>query len=317
MALPDEDRGEVGRRLGAIEAELGARSELGRALARRAGILTIRLERGYRHEAARLGLAVDGAVRAFDEGRLAAIEALMDGIAGDPATHARRLQATAAGVRYTIEVWQALKADLVRPGRQSWEAGHCERAENLMGRRVGDQPQSRIGALSRALWADPSGLEPGEAAGLDEAGRHEHARDQLARVIDDRVADLEAFAGTFDPAAEERARLGAADRALFDASKEGVLARKDDASTERSLLRTLRELRQVEAEAAAVAAGTAVEGAVAADLPATEPVALASFGPVARARPSAVEPPPAGRSGRARDGEKASRRARRAEAARG
>jgi len=40
-----------------------------------------------------------------------------------------------------------------------------------------------------------------------------------------------------------------ADRALFDESRESILARKYEASTERSLFRTLREFREVEAAA--------------------------------------------------------------------
>ncbi len=74
IALPDEDAAEVERRFGAMAAELGAQTELGAALVQRAAMLTVRLERGYRQEAARLGLAVDGAAKGFDDARLAEIE---------------------------------------------------------------------------------------------------------------------------------------------------------------------------------------------------------------------------------------------------
>ena len=71
------------------------------------------------------------------------------------------------------------------------------------------------------------------------------------------MATLGRLLGTFDGAAAARARAGAADRALFDTSPEAILARKYEAATERSLFRTLREFREVEAEAATAEANAA------------------------------------------------------------
>ncbi len=292
LALPDEDPAEVARRFAAIAAELGAKTELGAALAHRAAILTVRLERGYRHEAARLALAVDGAARAFDDARLARVEKLLDTIADDPATNARRLQATPEGVGLTIEAWKALRLDLAEAGGECWGFEHRRRAENLMGRQVDDLPVSRVGALCRALRHDPSALEPGEAAGLDDAARPEYARSRLLEWIDARIVALGGFLATFDGSAADRARLGAADRALFDASPESVLARKYDAATERSLFRTLRELREVEVEARAAIPADPASG------PDPEPEtvrptrALGSFGAATPAEPSAAVPTP-------------------------
>ena len=257
LALPDEDAAEVARRFGAMAAELGAKTELGRALGLRAATLTIRLERCYRNESARLGLAVDSAEKAYVDGRLAEVETLLEGISSDPLTNARRLQQTPEGVRLTIDAWKALRDDLLHPELKLWSAAHWERAENLLGRRTDDLPRSRIGALSKAMWYDFSAMEHGEADGLNERGRYEYARDRLAEIIDGRIEALTGFLGRFDPAAEDRARAGAADRALFDDSKVAVLARKHEASTERSLFRTLRELREVEAAAAGARASSA------------------------------------------------------------
>jgi hypothetical protein len=47
-------------------------------------------------------------------------------------------------------------------------------------------------------------------------------------------------------------RAEAVDRALFDPSPEAILARKYEAAAERALYKALKELRQVEAEAAEV-----------------------------------------------------------------
>ncbi len=321
VALPDEDQGEVTRRFGAMAAELGASTELGRALGYRAAMLTVRLERGYRNEAARLALAVDGAAKAYEDGRLAAVERLMETIDRDPATNARRLQQTAEGVALTIEAWQGLRVDLMHPDQKLWNAGHFERAENLLGRRTDDLPRSRIGALSRAMWFDFSGLGPGEGAGLNDQGRYEYARDRLAEIIDGRIEALGGFLGTFDEGVADRARAGAADRALFDDSRESILARKYEAATERSLFRTLRELRTVEAEAAAArvepGAGAGVGVAVGdghggeAETPGPIPTPLGSFlpdGSPGRTPPAAVGPKPprprleGGKARRARPG---------------
>ncbi len=255
VALPNEDSAEVERRFANFEAEMAPTTELGQALALRAAMLTVRLERCYRNEAARLTVAVDAAPKAYDDGRLTAVEALMDGLPDDPVTNARRLQQTPEGVNLTIEVWKHLKWDLMDPDRKLWTAGHWERAENLLGRRTDDLPRSRIGALSRAMWFDFSALDPGEASDLNQQGKYEYARDRLAAIIDGRIELLSGVvAGDyFDKAAAERARAGAADRVLFDESREAILARKYEAATERSLFRTLREFREVEAAAAGAA----------------------------------------------------------------
>jgi len=298
VALPDEDAAEVARRFSAMEAELGAKTELGQALALRATMLTVRLERSYRHEAASLALAVDSAPKAYDDGRLTAIEGLMDGLRDDPSTNARRLQQTPEGVAYTIKVWEDLKLDLTDPDRKLWTAGHLERAENLMGRRPHDLPRSRIGALSRAMWYDFSGFDPGEASDLNEQGKYEHARGKLAAIIDGRIEVLATVlaGGHFDKAAAERARAGAADRALFDDSREAILARKYEAATERSLFRTLREFREVEAAAAIAEPGPTLD---ATEDPAAVSGDLGSFLPEAPAAEPEPEPavaePPSGR----------------------
>ena len=261
VALPNEDAAEVERRFANFHAELGPRTELGRALTLRVAMLAVRLERCYRNEAARLTVAVDAAPKAHRDGRLDGITALMDGLADDPETNARRLQDTPEGVALTVEAWGNLKVDLMHPERKIWTASHWERAENLLGRRTTDLPRSRIGALSRALWHDFSALDPHEGSDLNEQGKYEYARERMGEIIDGRIEILTGLLtdGHFDLDAEARARASAGDRALFDTSAESVLARKYEAATERSLFRTLREFREVEAAAAEAAKLAEVE----------------------------------------------------------
>ncbi len=253
VALPNEDAAEVERRFARLEAELAPKTEMGHALMLRAATLTVRLERCQRHEAARLGLAVDSAAKAYDDRRMTEVERLLDDIEKDPITNARRLQQTPEGVEHTIRGWQALADDLARTDARLWATGHRERAEALMGRRPLDFPRSRIYVLSQALWFDFSLLDPGEAEGLDDFGKYEYARRQMAALVAGRIELLTGYLARMDHAAAQRARAGAADRALFDASPEAILARKYEAATERSLFRTLREFRELE-EAAAKAA---------------------------------------------------------------
>ncbi len=316
MALPNEDQAEVARRFSAFSSELGAVTELGAALVHRAALLTVRLERGYRQEASRLGVAVDGAAKGFEDGRLAAVEHLLETIGDDPATNARRLQQTPEGVALTVEAWKALRVDLAHADRKIWSSAHWKRAENLLGRQTDDLPQSRIGALSRAMWFDFSALEAGEGSGLNDQGRYEYARGRLLEIIDGRIDALAGFVAGFDGAAIDRARLGAADRALFDDSREAVLARKYEAATERSLFRTLRELREVEAAAAAsnppaaeAPAGPEVEAE--GEDPAGRTSALGSFLPGEPGGPVEAPQPPSKRARRPRDPKEAARKARR------
>jgi len=284
VALPNEDAAEVERRFAAFEAEMAPKTELGHALMIRAATLTVRLERCQRYEAARLGLAVDSALKVYDDARMTEVERLLDDIEKDPITNARRLQATPEGVEHTIRGWQALADDLARTDVRLWSTGHRERAEALMGRRPLDFPRSRIYVLSQALWFDFSTLGPGEAEGLDDFGKYEYARQQMVALVARRIEDLTGFRARMDHGAAERAKLGAADRALFDASPESVLARKYEAATERSLFRTLREFREV--EAAASEAGATPEEAKVCD-------PVASSLPEASGDPTeAVEPGP-------------------------
>src|SRR6185312_9533644 len=68
--------------------------------------------------------------------------------------------------------------------------------------------------------------------------------DRVRRAEDDFEAPEGLDAGTID-----RLRAEAGRRAMFDPSKEAILARKYEAAAERGLFRALKEFRQVEREA--------------------------------------------------------------------
>ena len=176
VALPDEDAAEIARRFEAFQAELAPSGDMGRILVQRVAFYSVRLERCAEHEAASLRVKIRHAEDEYDEQRYIEVAALLEGLAESPATNARRLLRTPEGVDATIRAWLDLKADLGKSNARRWTAAHCERANNLTGRRMDEIPISRINELSHAIWGDFGLLEDHEGAGLDEKGRQAWAR---------------------------------------------------------------------------------------------------------------------------------------------
>ena len=92
-----------------------------------------------------------------------------------------------------------------------------------------------------------------EGGDLDDGDRRAWAVDRLREIVAAQIDELRAHRATLELAPIARDRARAADRALFDPSKEAILARKYEAAAERALFRTLAEYREVEAEARAQA----------------------------------------------------------------
>ena len=249
VVVPDEDVEAVSERFAAMEDELRPKHATSLVLVQRIALHSIRLERSARQEAARIGEAMRDAAEDFDDARLAEVESLMDRIAAAPTTNARRMRRTPEGVARLIQAWRDVDLDLQRPELDTWSYLHLQRIENLKGRKPSDAPVSREEALCKTIWGQP-GYLPGEIEGMDAVERRDYARDRLRELVAGYLAELEALSATFDREALSASRAAAARIALFDDSKAAVLARKYEAATERSLLRLLKELREVEAEAA-------------------------------------------------------------------
>jgi len=232
VVLPDEDQAEVDRRFAALEAELAPSSELAGILVERAAILSVRMKRCVREEAARLGQKMRAAPGEFDDLRLAEAQKLFDWIAAEPATNARRLRRTPEGVDLLIGAWEDLAADLSGPNARRWDYTQWQRLENLQGRKPEDSPISRNGALSKALWGDQSHLKPEDGEGLEGIPRLEWVRDQLLDRIIEEIAELRALRDGLDHQSIARDRSESMTRAIFDGSREGVLARKYEAAAE-------------------------------------------------------------------------------------
>ncbi len=248
IVLPEEDAAEVDRRFEALDEELRPTAGIERELVKRVALMTVRLDRSAEHEAKVLAQRTRAAVSEFDDARLAEVEHLYSWIAKEPETNARRLRATPEGLSRLIAAMEGLRDDLSRPQGYRWDFGHADHLHHLMGRRQMDLPVSRERALSEAVNGRFLYLEAGDGAGLEGDDRRGWAINELAFLIEAEIAALKARLDGFDREALERDRAEAPGRALFDSSKDAVLARKYEAASERSLYRALRELREIRAE---------------------------------------------------------------------
>ncbi len=245
VVLSPVDSAEVERRSKAMQVEMAPKTEMGRFLVQRLAELTVRVERCSRQERAANERHVAHAGAASDEARLAEVDHAMARIGDEPATFARRLWSMPEGVDRLIAAFLELRDEL-ETGR--WDDRHGERLAHLTGARFLDVPTHRVRALSGAILGDFQDLRPADGFGLSVAERVDRARNAMVGLIDAEIADLLAHRETLDSEAIEEDRAGAADRALFDASKEATLARRYEAAAERGVYKALRELRKVEAE---------------------------------------------------------------------
>jgi len=245
VALPTEDAEAVAGRFRRLRDELSPSSELAEVLVERVAMLSVRLGRCARLDTAALSDRVLTAGPAFDEARRAEADRLVQTLGAHPATNRRLLLGSPEGVDALIREWRRL-AEAIEGRGGRWEYDSYLQADWLNGHN--SVVTSDYMALTFAMNGRFEKLAPEEGAGLAPGPRAMWARSQIIERIAGEIAALEAHRATLDTAAIEARRALAADLALFDPSKEATLARKYEAAAERALFRTLRELRQVEAE---------------------------------------------------------------------
>ena len=240
---------EVAQRQAEFLADLQPRGVVATILTRRAALLSVRLERSARHEAATVALRVRRAEHEFVANRLAEVDHLHSWIHAEPATYARRLRQSPEGIDRLLESWRGLRSEITDPDFPRWDADHQMLALSLTGHRAADLPVSPLRLYSEAYIGHPSALVNGtpELARLKPAERQELARLKLVAIIDAEAASLTRDRAAIDLDAIERDRLEAADRALFDPSPAATLARRYDLATERGLFRALRMVAELEA----------------------------------------------------------------------
>jgi len=243
-----------------LVGELRPRGTLGRILVRRVAAMAVRLERCREYEQAENDHRVRHAEARLRETRLAEVDKAIDWIAHEPATNARILRQSPEGMARLIAMWRDIKDEL-RPEQDVfradfeakfpddadpkhrlpervgyWDYHLLARAENLMGRRTSDLPKTRLSLLTDMGY---NALAPDQATWV---------KAEIAKLIDDQIADLQTLLDKFDTTSFEVDRADAAKRALFDPSHEAARARRYESAAERSMYRALWELHQLPAD---------------------------------------------------------------------
>jgi len=251
VVMAQDDLNEIDKRAQALRDEFNPQSPSGQLLVRRMAVCSMQMDRGTEHETAAIALNVRHAVEAFDDERFDTAESLMDTLGESPRSNLRRLRRMPEGVDRMIEEWTNLKGDLTRDRKPHWTAWHLERSLNLTGLTIDAPFGSPFKSLSQAVWGDFRKIEDLEVDDRQGDALKAKARGELVERIDREIAALEAHRATLDHDLIELDRSEAGSRALFDPSKEAILARRYEAAAQRHFFRALKELRRVEAEYAA------------------------------------------------------------------
>ncbi len=287
IVIPGEDENEVAVRIEALEPELAPEGDvMARLLVRQVAVLTVRHERGFRHESATLAERMRQAADSYDDARRAAAEQLLDRIAIEPATSHRRLMATPEGVDCLLGRLRALRATAAPRPYIQWSENDGYELNLCMGQKITGAPSTRAYLLTQGIllgnWA---GIDPAELEDLGERTRPHWGMAELHKILGAEIARLEAHRGTLNLADVARSRAEAAERVIVDTGPDGLTLRRFQAATERSMLKILRELRvmRYEGRCRAVDPAEVVEvlDAMAAEMPELQEVAveLASFSP--------------------------------------
>jgi hypothetical protein len=273
IVLPNEDVEEIERRREALEDDLKPKSALARELLGRVALLFVRLDRSAKQEAKALTMKMRNATSDFEDARMAEADHLISWIAHEPVTNNRRLKRTPEGIKRLIIALEGLRSDLTRQPSYRWDYAHCDQLHSYLGMRREEMPITRIRALTDAIHGKFDHIDPTEIPESEIMAKRRWAIRQMVELLEGEIAKVKTLLETFDLSIIAIDRAEAADRAMFDTSKEGILARKYEAACERAMYKALKELREMQADSAQ----TDIEEEVA-DEPAEE---LGSFSPAA------------------------------------
>jgi hypothetical protein len=244
VVIADEDVEVLDERFEAFEAALKPANDVARFLAQRAALLSVKLERCGREEAARINLDMLEAEEVEEEAQALDFEYLTNSFADHPGESVRKLRRSDQGITWLIEQWRMAKLKLLGLCGNEWRE---ETFLHLQGRNPATSDGSRVLALCRAICGHFGRLEP---SNLPAPERKEAAKAELVAIIDREIAGLEEARKAIDPERLAKIKAGAAARAIFSASKEATLARKYEANAERMLHQTLKKIEEINAMAA-------------------------------------------------------------------
>ncbi len=248
VVVLDEDSGEIAERAEVLQAELAPGGSLmTQILVKRVAAMSVRAERCVRHETSMIADRVRTAPEDFDEVRQARASQLFDDIALDPATNHRRLLAMPEGVDLLLETMGQLRFELARRSPSTWTEAHSKTFDDCTGRRSGSIGASIASNLTEAILDRSDRFDPSQVAEVALEARSDWAADRMLELIEQEIGRLEIHRECLDFEAIELSRAEAPQRALFDPSHEGSLARKYEAAAERAMYKALKELREVQA----------------------------------------------------------------------
>ena len=240
VVIPGEEAMEVAFRVALMQDSL-AQDDDGMALilAERAGYLSMRLKRCFRHEEALMARRMRDAEAAFDDEQNTALEHILSYIANEPPTGARQLRATPYGVDLLIRELAGMRSQV----DDRWSDFHCYKTDEYMGNRSCSVPYSRLRGLTNLFTNDdPAALPPGEVAAIPLAERKAWALIEIGKEIDAEIQCLHAHRLTLDHARFATNRKQAVQRAIQGVDKEMALAKKYEAAAELAFDRTFRQL---------------------------------------------------------------------------
>ena len=204
---PGDDVALVERRTASFASELEAQGDVGMILARRAALLSVRMETLANRSFATEATLEAEARSEFDRERLDGLDILIDRLNQEQSAAALlELEAIPEGIDFLLLLWPQLLRIILSPDKESASRG-AERVETYLGRQA----------------ATPRDLVP---------------------WIDAEITQLQRLAETMRPMREaiNEARRDAGLVARFDPGPEANLARRYEAAAERGMYRAMKEL---------------------------------------------------------------------------
>ena len=204
IVVPDEDVVVIQERFDDFNTNLNPLGVVSEFLVRHLVMLSVRMDRCARHEAATLTQHMHLTVEAEADQAQAEFQALLARIDIQPKAVCKELESTPKGINWMISSWEDLKAALLDPDPDRWNATTVERAENLVGHRFVPPYATRICDLSGAYHGHLEGFE--DWPDLPPADRRKAAHEELARIMDAEIARLEEVRAKLDGGKVRQAR---------------------------------------------------------------------------------------------------------------
>ncbi len=305
IALPSEDAAAIEARFLTMQEDFAPSTLGGALLIHLAALMSVRIERCGRLEAAAVAHLRRHAGDEFELARLDDIDDLFHTITADPRGNHRRLQTSIEGVDLLLAALQGVRDQVESGAYQTWTDEDRAQVDAFLGGASSKFLRSRAAALMQALQGNLDGITSRERTQLPPGDtRQSHLRVELILLVDVERARLEQVRATIDPSIVADDRQEAAGRATLPMTPESILHKKYEAAAISTFLRAIRDFQKVEkAEAEAVAEVTqpdvqpTVVAPAAAPVPAVSPpvAAVPNMQPVVKNEPiapRAVDPNP-------------------------